>query len=477
MPKPQETLDTEHVCSLQGQIEEAGSGGATAVLKIWTECGSPVPVEANFPMFVVFTSGTTGKPKGLVHTHALVAGLVESMRVCFNVDPATDRMLTVAGLGWITGQSYQVSAVLASRITAVLMRGSPVSPSLTRFAEVIVKHKVTILKAGSAFLREVMSHSDGMQQVKEMRTGSVLKVASFCAEPVNEAVHTFAMESVCENYINCYWATEHGAIAWGRRFRDVAQPLRPNAHTWPMGWVEADVFVYSADRSEVMDCWEARRADAGERGEVVCTSPFPSMFRYVWGNADNFGKPGWTGDREIMLERYWRKTRLPDSEELWAYVQGDFAVKHPGGSYTFHGRSDEVLNVNGILYGTEHLEGALLRDQYLNAESVVGQCLVVGYPDTVAGEVPLAFIVPAVGRSLDMGARWKLYNLVQDTVGPVQMKFVSVSELPRTFAGKLVRRVVRSMSRGEPLGDLSTIVNQACLPKLQDDFESWTRLQ
>merc|ERR1719217_633727 len=109
--------------------KEDFSKGAAAVAEIWTKYGMPVPVEANTPLFVIFTSGTTGKPKGVAHVHAMNAGLVETMKTSFNAEPGKDRMLTVGALGWITGQSYQISAVLATRITAVVMRGPPTRPS------------------------------------------------------------------------------------------------------------------------------------------------------------------------------------------------------------------------------------------------------------------------------------------------------------------------------------------------------------
>lgn len=247
-----------------------------------------------------------------------------------------------------------------------------------------------------------------------------------------------------------------------------------------MPWIDSDVYAYdeSSRPAEAGGLWKAKKAPVGEKADVVCTAPYPYMFRYCWGDVDNFGKPGWTGDRNIMLTKYWRKTNIPGEDEHWAYIQGDFAVKYDDGAYTFHGRSDEVLNVNGILFGTEHIEGAILRDKQQNPDSVVGHCVVVGYPDEVAGEVPMAFIVPGdAGRKPTNVDFLRLYKLVEQVVGSVSVKFVVVSALPQTFSGKFMRRLLRAIAVGEPLGDTSTISNGDCIPTIKEEFAAWKKSQ
>jgi len=477
MPQPTSLADSWTLQELQ--VSKSEPRDLEDVAEIWKQCGAPVPLEANYPLFIIFTSGTTGKPKGVCHVHGYVAGLVETMRYSFNADPAVDRMLTVGALGWITGQSYQISAVLASGITSVLMRGNPVKPTRCRFAEVIRKHEITIFKAGSAFLREVMATPQAMQSVQEVSTDT-LKVATFCAEPVSESVQAFAQSAICPEYINSYWATEHGGIVWSRRFGDASQPLKADAHSWPLPWVEADVYVFDEASKQTSGdgVWKARPAELGERADVVCTSPYPYMFRYVWGDVQNFGQKGWTGDRAAMLAKYWHRTLVDGKGERWVYTQGDFAVKYPDGAFTFHGRSDEVLNVNGILFGTEHIEGAILRDKQKTPDSPVGHCVVVGYPDEVAGEVPMAFITPGdPAKKVTQRDFIRLFRLVQDVVGPVSVKFVAVSALPQTFSGKFMRRLLTAISRGQPLGDQTTVSNPECIPKIQEEFAAWRRMQ
>jgi acrylyl-CoA reductase (NADPH)/3-hydroxypropionyl-CoA dehydratase/3-hydroxypropionyl-CoA synthetase len=289
------------------------------------------------------------------------------------------------------------------------------------------------------------------------------------------------MEAICKNYINSYWATEHGGIAWSRRYNDDKQVLKADTHSWPLPWLDADIYAYdesSRPTDENAGVWKATQADVGERAEVVLTAPYPYMFRYVWGDVENFGKPGWAGDRATMTKKYWRKTQLANAGENWVYVQGDFAVKYPDGAFTFHGRSDEVLNVNGILFGTEHIEGAILRDRQKNSDSPVGHCVVVGLPDRVAGEVPIAFVVPGQpGRSLTSEDFMRLFGLVNETVGAVQVKFVTVSALPQTFSGKFMRRLLKSIASGEPLGDTSTISNPDCIARIKAEFAEWQAQQ
>lgn len=473
IPEPPAKAETKTVSALD--VPKSDLQGAADVAAVWKQYMAPVPVEANYPLFIIFTSGTTGKPKGVCHAHSYTVGLVETMKVVFNANPDTDRMLTVGALGWITGQSYQIAAVLASGITSVLMRGNPVKPSRSRFCEVIQKHKITIFKAGSAFLREVMTTPEAMREVKASPLAS-LRIATFCAEPVSEAVQAFAMDAVCKMYINSYWATEHGGIAWSRRFNTPDQPLKANAHSWPLPWVDADVYVYdeTTKPAEAGGTWTARVAESGERADVVCTNPYPYMFRYVWGDVDNFGQKGWTGDRATMLAKYWRKTNVAGRGEHWAYTQGDFAVKHAGGAYTFHGRSDEVLNVNGILFGTEHIEGAILRDKQLSPDSPVGHCVVVGYPDEISGEVPMAFLTAGDATKPPTNKDFvRLFRLVEETVGPLSLKFVVVSALPQTFSGKFMRRLLSAIVREQPLGDMSTISNAECIPLVQEEFKKW----
>jgi acrylyl-CoA reductase (NADPH) / 3-hydroxypropionyl-CoA dehydratase / 3-hydroxypropionyl-CoA synthetase len=175
-------------------------------------------VDADFPLFVIYTSGSTGKPKGVVHTHGgWLAGISHTLRMVFDAGP-DDRIYTIADPGWITGQSYLIGAPLAVGVTSIVVEGSPLFPHAGRFSSIIERHGATLFKAGSTFLKSVMTDPASTEDMAAYdMTG--LRAATFCAEPVSPAVQQFAMERVCGRYINSYWATEHGGIVctcpWG----------------------------------------------------------------------------------------------------------------------------------------------------------------------------------------------------------------------------------------------------------------------
>ena len=313
------------------------------VMRLW-QLVAPRPVDASHPLFILYTSGSTGKPKGIVHAHGgYQVGLVATTDAVFGAQP-TDRFLVIATPGWITGQSYMIAAALLRRVPSVLLDGSPVAPP-DRFAAVIARHRVTCLKAGSTFLRMLMTRSEGAS-LFGMHDLSSLRLGTFCAEPVNEAVHRFAMAHLTPYYINSYWATEHGGIVWSRTL-SAQEPLQPDARSWPLPWVTGDVLVRvdahtvssEADDAAEHPASDSERAGAGwrsardgEQGEVVICRQYPYQALTVW-SSEGYGSPGWSGD----LAR-WSKYFT----EGVGYLQGDTAIRHADGAYTFHGRSDEV---------------------------------------------------------------------------------------------------------------------------------------
>ncbi|MFW5964722.1 MAG: AMP-binding protein, partial [Natronomonas sp.] len=202
---------------------------------LWAS-NEPEPVDAEYPLFVIFTSGSTGKPKGVVHVHGgYTAGVAHTMSVSFDVVPGEDTIFVVADPGWITGQSYLISASLSTRTTGVIAEGSPLYPDAGRFTSIIERYDVTAFKAGVTFLKTVMEDEENVADMEAWSTES-LRVATFCAEPVSPAVQKFGMEAVCEWYINSYWATEHGGIVWTHFFGNEDFELRPDAHTYPCPW-------------------------------------------------------------------------------------------------------------------------------------------------------------------------------------------------------------------------------------------------
>ena len=424
------------------------------------------PVDAEFPLFFIYTSGSTGKPKGVVHVHGgYTSGIADTMKVAFDARPG-DVMYVVADPGWITGQSYMISAALTTRVTSILGEGAPVFPHSGRFASMIERHGVTIFKAGVTFLKTIMADPQNLRDVHTYDLSS-LRVATFCAEPTSPSVQAFGMKEITPQYINSYWATEHGGIAWTHFYGNPDFPLRPDAHAWALPWIVGDVWV----EDEAAPAGHRPAAD-GEKGEIVIAQPYPYLARTVWGDADRFGQPGWQGDAQRYTDSYW--TRWKGS---LAYTQGDFAIRHADGSFSLHGRSDDVINVSGHRMGTEEIEGAILRDKALDPDSPVGNVLVVGAPHREKGLTPLAFVV--VNRKLTQDDKRRLTDLVRTEKGivAVPQDFLEVSAFPETRSGKYVRRMVRALVEGGDVGDTSTLKNPESLDELRTVIAAFQRKQ
>jgi acrylyl-CoA reductase (NADPH) / 3-hydroxypropionyl-CoA dehydratase / 3-hydroxypropionyl-CoA synthetase len=470
-----------------------------------------VPLDAEFPMFIIYTSGSTGKPKGVVHVHGgYTAGLAHTMKVSFDAE-AGDVIYVIADPGWITGQSYMLSATLTTRCVGIITEGSPVFPSAGRYASIIERHGVQIFKAGVTFLKAVMSNPQNVADVRQYDMSS-LRVCTFCAEPVSPAVQQFGMQIMAQQYINSYWATEHGGIVWTHFYGNDDYPLRPDAHTYPLPWVVGDVWIQDEGRrtndkgqaaegenlfdqegvgipddglsSFVLRPSSYRSAEHDEKGEIVITQPYPYLTRTIWGDVEGFeawldADPNttrhWKGDAERYLKTYFK--RGPGGE--WAYVQGDFAVKYSDGSFTLHGRSDDVINVSGHRMGTEEIEGAILRDRQITPDSPVGNCIVVGAPHREKGLTPLAFVLTAPGARLSSVDRRRLDELVRNEKGIIAVPedYIEVSAFPETRSGKYMRRFLRSMMLDEPLGDTTTLRNPESLAEIEQKIANWKRQQ
>jgi len=430
-----------------------------------------LPVEANAPLFIIYTSGSTGKPKGVVHTHAgWLAGISHTMRMVFGAD-AADRIYTIADPGWITGQSYLISAPLAVGVPSVIVEGSPLFPHAGRFSSVIERHGATIFKAGSTFLKAVMTDPSSLDDMTAFDM-SGLKVATFCAEPVSPAVQAFGMERVCERYVNSYWATEHGGIIFSAALGEIGD-VEPDARTWPLPWIECEVRVAEeTDATGRATTW--RPAEVGEKGELVLTRPYPYLARTIWGDTERLGTSEWRGD----IDRF-RSTYFDRWSGGLAYTQGDYARMHPDGGLTLHGRSDDVINVSGHRIGTEEIEGAILRDKILREDSPVGNAVVVGAPHPEKGETPVAFVIPAPGRRIQHDDLTRLRALVRGEKGvtAVPSDFLVVSGFPETRSGKYMRRTLRAILLEQPLGDLSTLRNPGVVEEIRTKVAEWRHMQ
>ncbi|MBL6704011.1 MAG: AMP-binding protein, partial [Pseudomonadales bacterium] len=437
---------------------------------LWSKLNKVSPVEgvdSNFPLFIIYTSGSTGKPKGVVHTHgSWLSGVSHTMRTVFNATP-DDTLYVIGDPGWITGQSYLIAAPLVQGMTTVIAEGSPLFPHAGRFSSIIERYKVTLFKAGSTFLKAVMTDPASAREMADFDMSS-LRAGTFCAEPVSPAVQQFAMDNICQHYINSYWATEHGGIVfscpWGGY-----KPLAADAKTWALPWIQAEVRIAETTATDgTVTTW--RTAEPGEKGELVITQPYPYLARTLWGDADNLFSDSWRGDIDRFSEVYFARW---DGE--LTYTQGDYARQHDDGAFTLHGRSDDVINVSGHRIGTEEIEGAILRDKTLREDSPVGNVVVVGAPHDEKGETPVAFLVAAAGRKLSDDDLARLQSLVRSEKGAtaVPSDFLVVSAFPETRSGKYMRRTLRSILLEQPLGDISTLKNPESVEEIRTAVAQW----
>jgi acrylyl-CoA reductase (NADPH) / 3-hydroxypropionyl-CoA dehydratase / 3-hydroxypropionyl-CoA synthetase len=458
------------------------------VRAIWAAV-PPLAVDAEFPLFFIYTSGSTGKPKGVVHVHGgYVAGVAHTMAVSFDARPG-DVVYVVADPGWITGQSYMLCATMTTRCTGILGEGAPTFPHAGRYASMIERYRVRIFKAGVTFLKTIMADAQNACDVQQYDL-STLRVATFCAEPCSPAVQQFGMQLMTPQYINSYWATEHGGMVWTHFYGNGDFPLRADAHTYPLPWVHGDVWIEDAaaeeraptpferDVSDAGVIW--RPAEVEEKGEIVIAAPYPYLARTVWGDAAGFGVEdgrvvaGWKGDAKRWVSTYWARWK-----GTWAYTQGDFAVRYGDGSFSLHGRSDDVINVSGHRMGTEEIEGAILRHKSLDPDSPVGNVIVVGAPHREKGLTPLAFVKPAAGRKLTQDDKRRLTDLVRTEKGAVAVPsdFIEVSQFPETRSGKYMRRMVRALVEDQDTGDASTLKNPESIGELKRVIDDWKRKQ
>ena len=299
------------------------------------------------------------------------------------------------------------------------------------------------------------------------------------------------MDLMTPQYINSYWATEHGGIVWTHFYGNADFPLRADAHTYPLPWIVGDVWVEDAaapapvatpfTRADSDGGVPWRAAGEDEKGEIVIAAPYPYLARTVWGDAANFRVENGTRRRPAGRATP-RAGAAPTGSAGAAPGPTPRATSRcatPTAASRLHGRSDDVINVSGHRMGTEEIEGAILRDKSLDPDSPVGNVIVVGAPHREKGLTPLAFVKPAAGRKLTQDDRRRLTELVRSEKGAVAVPsdFIEVSQFPETRSGKYMRRMVRALVEDADVGDASTLRNPESIGELRTAIEDWKRKQ
>jgi acetyl-CoA synthetase len=402
----------------------------------------PVWVEAEHPLFILYTSGSTGKPKGVQHSsggyllHAML-----TMRWTFDIKPS-DVFWCTADVGWVTGHTYVAYGPLAVGATEVVFEGVPTYPNAGRFWDMIAKHRVSIFYTAPTAIRSLIKASDTVPATHPGNYDlSSLRLLGSVGEPINPEAwmwyHTNVGGGRCP-IVDTFWQTETG----GHMITPLpgATPLVPGSCTLPLpGIAAAIVDEVGGDLPD------------GTGGILVVKKPWPSMIRTIWNDPDRF-----------------RKSYFPPELKGY-YLAGDGAVRNKAtGYFTITGRIDDVLNVSGHRMGTMEIESALV------SNPLVAEAAVVGRPDDLTGEAISAFVVLKGARPADAAAAAKIAKDLRDWVGkeigpiakPKDIRFGD--NLPKTRSGKIMRRLLRSLARGDAITqDISTLENPAILEQLK----------
>ncbi len=387
------------------------------------------PLASEHPLFIGYTSGTTGRPKGVLHVHG--GFLVKiAAEVAYQVDLHPGEMLHwVTDLGWIMGP-WEVVGALALGSTVLLFDGAPTHPGPDRLWALVERHGVTTLGVSPTLIRALIP--SGVEHVRRHDLSS-LRVLASTGEPWNPDPYLWLHREVGGGrlpIINLSGGTEVGACFLSPL---PICDLKPCTLRGPA--LGMDVDIIDADGAPV---------GPGEVGELVCRQPWPAMTRGIWG------------DPERYLETYWR--RFPG---VW--VHGDWATRDGDGFWFLHGRSDDTLSVAGKRLGPAEVESALA------SHPSVAESAAIGVPHSLKGEAIWCFVVPVPGASTDDVLAKELRNVVADHLGRsfLPSRVVFVPELPKTRSAKIVRRAIRAVAIGEDPGDLSSLEDPSSLDAIR----------
>ena len=415
---------------------------ASDVVDKQSDTCEPVWVDAEHPLFLLYTSGSTGKPKGVQHsTGGYLLHAMLTMLYTFDLKKE-DVFWCTADIGWVTGHTYITYGPLACGGTEVVFEGVPTYPNAGRFWDMIQKHKVNIFYTAPTAIRSLIKAADADPAIHPKKYDlSSLRLMGSVGEPINPAAWEWYYENVgggrCP-IVDTFWQTETG----GHMITPMpgATPLVPGSCTLPFPGIQAAV----VDETGNDVPW-------GQGGILVVKKPWPSMIRMVWGDPDRF-----------------KKSYFPEDLGGKLYLAGDGAIRDAeNGYFTITGRIDDVLNVSGHRMGTMEIESALV------ANPLVAEAAVVGRPDDLTGEAIVAFVVLKGARPTGDDAK-KIIKELSDWVGkeigpiakPKDIRFGD--NLPKTRSGKIMRRLLRSLAKGEEVTqDTSTLENPHILDQLK----------
>ncbi|NJQ16136.1 acetate--CoA ligase [Streptomyces bohaiensis] len=393
---------------------------------------TPEAFDAEHPLYILYTSGTTGKPKGILHTSGgYLTQAAWTHHAVFDLKPESDVYWCTADVGWVTGHSYIVYGPLANGATQVLYEGTPDTPHHGRWWEIVQKYGVTLLYTAPTAIRACMKWGDEIPAKFDL---SSLRVLGSVGEPINPEAWMWYREHIGGNrapVVDTWWQTETGAM--------MISPLpgvtaaKPGSAQVPLPGIAAT--VVDDDANPVPD---------GGGGYLVLTEPWPSMLRTIWGDDQRF------------LDTYW--SRFPGR-----YFAGDGAKKDKDGDIWLLGRVDDVMLVSGHNISTTEVESALV------SHPKVAEAAVVGATDPQTTQAICAFVILRGTASEDEGLVEELRAHVGKQLGAIAKpkRILPVAELPKTRSGKIMRRLLRDVAEQRELGDVTTLTDSSVMDLIQ----------
>ncbi|MEW2386658.1 acetate--CoA ligase [Micromonospora sp. NPDC047707] len=401
---------------------------------------APQAFDAEHPLFILYTSGTTARPKGILHTTGgYLTQASYTTHAVFDLKPDTDVYWCTADIGWVTGHSYIVYGPLSNGATQVMYEGTPDTPHKGRFWEIVDRYRVTILYTAPTLIRTMMKWGEDIPAGFELTS---LRLLGSVGEPINPEAWMWYRQHVGRGelpIVDTWWQTETGAM--------MISPLpgvteaKPGSAMTPLPGIKADV---------VDD--QGQPVPNGGGGYLVLTEPWPSMLRTIWGDDNRF------------LETYWSRFGAgANTGDDWVYFAGDGAKKDDDGHIWLLGRVDDVMLVSGHNISTTEVESALV------SHPSVAEAAVVGATDPTTGQAIVAFAIPR-GNADTAGEAGEqliadLRNHVARTLGPIAKprQIMLVPELPKTRSGKIMRRLLRDVAEHRSLGDVTTLQDSSVM--------------
>ncbi len=384
---------------------------------------------------MLYTSGTTGKPKGIEHgTGGYLLGATYTTRTVFDLRP-DDVYWCSADIGWVTGHSYTVYGPLALGAQVVIYEGAPDTPGFDRFWDIIERHKVSVFYTAPTTIRTFMKWGVEWPARHDL---SSLRVLGSVGEPINPAAWEWYHQTIGGSrcpVVDTWWQTETGAIMISP-IPNVTHP-KPGSATFPLPGVVP--LIVDAQGQPV---------EKGTRGFLTITRPWPSMLQGFWGDPQRY--------RDV----YW--TRYPG-----IYNTGDGAIEDEDGYLWLLGRADEVVNISGHRLGTAEVESSLVADPH------VAEAAVVGVPDDLTGQAIVAFVTPRGGVEFSDQLKKELMAQVSSSIGSFAKPrdIIFTATLPKTRSGKIMRRLLGNIAKGELLGDTTTLEDPAVVERLRTQHD------